>query len=265
MDDSTDVSGFDAGADLMRGAQRDDVVVVLPTYNEAGNVRAMAAAVTGLGMRLLIVDDDSPDGTGDIADELALGERIDVLHRAEKAGLGPAYAAGFAKALSRGAEIICEMDADFSHDPTDLPRLIHAVDGGADLAIGSRYVAGGGVENWPLRRRILSRGGNLYANVMLGVRIGDMTSGFRAFRAGSLRRLHAEDCRSSGYAFQIEMAWRAHRLGMTIEEIPILFRDRAAGDSKMSTSIALEAVALVSKWGLGRLFGRVPLPAREPD
>jgi dolichol-phosphate mannosyltransferase len=137
------------------------------------------------------------------------------------------------------------------------------VDDGADLAIGSRYVRGGGVENWPFRRRALSRGGNLYANIMLGVRIGDMTSGFRAFRAAGLRRLHPEDCRSSGYAFQIEMAWRAKHLGFAISEIPIIFRDREAGDSKMSTGIALEAIRLVTAWGLGRLVGKRPWPARE--
>ena len=243
--------------------RRDDVLVVLPTYNEAENLDRVAAAILAHGPRLLIVDDGSPDGTGDLADRLAIEDRIDVLHRSEKGGLGPAYTAGFAWGLKRGAEILCEMDADFSHDPNDLPRLFAAIDDGADLVIGSRYVPGGGVEDWPWRRRALSRGGNLYANVMLGVRIGDMTSGFRAFRAASLEKLHPEDCRSSGYAFQIEMAWRAARLGLTITEVPIMFRDREAGESKMSTGIALEAIRLVTGWGLGRLVGRLPWPSRE--
>jgi dolichol-phosphate mannosyltransferase len=249
----------------MDKSRRDDVLVVLPTYNEAENVERMAAAILEHGPRLLVVDDGSPDGTGRIADGLAADERIDVLHRKEKAGLGPAYAAGFAWGLERGAQIMCEMDADFSHDPNDLPRLFAAVDAGADLAIGSRYVKGGGVDNWPWRRRALSRGGNLYANIMLGARVGDMTSGFRAFRADAIRRLHPEQCKSSGYAFQIEMAWRARHLGLEIVEVPILFRDREAGDSKMSTDIAVEAIRLVTGWGLGRMVGKLPWPPREQD
>lgn len=249
----------------MDKSRRDDVLVVLPTYNEAENVERMAAAILEHGPRLLVVDDGSPDGTGRIADGLAADERIDVLHRKEKAGLGPAYAAGFAWGLERGAQIMCEMDADFSHDPNDLPRLFAAVDAGADLAIGSRYVKGGGVDNWPWRRRALSRGGNLYANIMLGARVGDITSGFRAFRADAIRRLHPEQCKSSGYAFQIEMAWRARHLGLEIVEVPILFRDREAGDSKMSTDIAVEAIRLVTGWGLGRMVGKLPWPPREQD
>ena len=254
LDHLTEVTGL---------GRRDDVLVVLPTYNEADNIEPITAAILEQGPRLLVVDDGSPDGTGDIADRLAVDERIDVLHRTEKLGLGPAYAAGFAWGLANGAQILCEMDADFSHDPSDLPRLLAAVDGGADVAIGSRYVRDGGVENWPLRRRVLSRGGNMYANVMLGVRLGDMTSGFRAFRADALQRLHPEDCRSSGYAFQIEMAWRAVRSGMNVTEVPIVFKDREAGDSKMSTDIAIEAMRLVTMWGLGRLVGRLPWPSRE--
>ena len=253
------------GAPVTPPIRRDDVLVVLPTYNEAENLERIAAAIIEQGPRLVVVDDGSPDGTGDIADRLAGGDRIDVLHRSEKGGLGPAYAAGFDWGLERGAGILCEMDADFSHDPQDLPRLFAAIDDGADVAIGSRYTKGGGVANWPWRRRALSRGGNLYANVMLGVRIGDMTSGFRAFRADALRSLHPEECRSSGYAFQIEMAWRAKHLGLTVTEVPIIFRDREAGDSKMSTGIALEAIRLVTGWGLGRLTGRLPWPSREID
>ena len=210
---------------------RDDVLVVIPTYNEAENLEPIVMAVLAQGTRVLIVDDASPDGTGRIADRLARRERVEVLHRAEKAGLGPAYAAGFAWGLDRGAEILCEMDADFSHDASDLPRLLAAVDAGADLAIGSRYVDGGATADWPLRRRMLSRGGNIFAKVMLGAGVADMTSGFRAFRAGALQALHPEDCRSSGYAFQIEMAWRARHAGFSIAEVPITFRDRTAGTS----------------------------------
>ena len=245
--------------------RRDDVLVILPTYNEAENLEAIAAAILEQGPRLLVVDDGSPDGTGQIADHLAVDERIAVLHRTEKLGLGPAYAAGCAWGLDNGAQILCEMDADFSHDPTDLSRLFAAVDDGADVAIGSRYVRDGGVENWPLRRRVLSRGGNLYASIMLGVRLSDMTSGFRAFRADALVRLHPEECRSSGYAFQIEMAWRAKRSGMAVAEVPIIFRDREAGDSKMSADIAIEAMRLVTAWGLGRVVGRLPWPIQEID
>jgi dolichol-phosphate mannosyltransferase len=244
---------------------RDDVLVVLPTYNEAENLEAIAGAIVARGPRLLVVDDGSPDGTGDIADRLAESPRVDVLHRSSKEGLGPAYAAGFAWGLLNDAEILCEMDADFSHDPDALPDLIAAVDAGADVAIGSRYVPGGGVEDWPLRRRALSRGGNLYANFMLGARIRDMTSGFRAFRADALRLLHPEDCRASGYGFQIEMAWRSRHLGLQIAEVPITFRDREAGTSKMSSVIALEAVRLVTLWGVGRLFGRRPWSAGEAE
>ena len=237
---------------------RDDVLVVLPTYNEAENLEDVAAAIIGTGTRLLIVDDGSPDGTGDMADGLARHDRVDVLHREVKQGLGPAYAAGFAWGLDNGASILCEMDADFSHDPADLPRLIAAVDGGADLAIGSRYVPGGGVENWPWRRRALSRGGNLYANLMFGAHLSDMTSGFRAFRAGALDSLRPDECKASGYAFQIEMAWRARRLGFEIAEVPITFRDREAGVSKMSTGIAIEAIRLITRWGVRRFIGRSP-------
>ena len=237
---------------------RDDVTIVLPTYNEAENLESMVDAIRSHGLGVLIVDDNSPDGTGEIADGLATADGVSVLHRTHKQGLGPAYAAGFAAALDAGAEILCEMDADFSHDPWDLPRLVGAIDDGADLAIGSRYVAGGAVRDWPLSRRLLSRGGNIYANLMLGAGISDMTSGFRAFRAGALRRLRPETCGASGYGFQIEMAWRAKRADLTVVEIPITFRDRRAGESKMDTAIALEAVRLVTGWGLRRLTGRVP-------
>lgn len=235
-----------------------DALVVVPTYNEADNIALIAAAVRSQGLGLLVVDDNSPDGTGDIAEQLASADAgISVLHRSEKAGLGPAYAAGFAYGLEKGAEVICEMDADFSHDPEDLPRLIEAVERGADLAIGSRYVAGGGVENWPWHRRWLSRGGNIYARTLLRTSVGDMTAGFRAFRADALRRLDFDGCEASGYGFQVEMAWRASQLGLQIEEVPIVFRDRTRGTSKMGARIAIEAMLLVTKWGLGSLVRRV--------
>jgi dolichol-phosphate mannosyltransferase len=234
-----------------------DALVVIPTYDEAENIEAIAAAVRAHGMRLLIVDDGSPDGTGEIADRLAASdEAISVLHRSEKRGLGPAYAAGFTWGLENGADIICEMDADFSHDPSDLPRLVEEVEAGADLAIGSRYVAGGGVENWPWHRRALSRGGNIYAGFMLGTNIRDMTAGFRAFRAEALRKLDYNDCEASGYGFQVEMAWAASASGLDVCEVPIVFRDRTRGTSKMGMGIALEAMFLVTKWGFNRIVRR---------
>ncbi len=236
---------------------RADVLVVVPTYNEAENVVQIAAAVRGLGYGLLVVDDGSPDGTGEIADGLAADDSgIGVLHRTKKEGLGPAYAAGFRLALEQGAQVICEMDADFSHDPADLPRLIAAVDSGAALAIGSRYVPGGGVENWPWHRRWLSRGGNIYAGTLLRTKVKDMTAGFRAFRADALKKLDFASCEASGYGFQVEMAWSASRAGLEIQEVPIIFRDRARGTSKMGAGIALEAMWLVTKWGVGNLLGR---------
>lgn len=234
-----------------------DVVVVVPTYNEAENIALVADAVRSQGYRLLVVDDGSPDGTGAIADELAAADSgIAVLHRSHKQGLGPAYAAGFDAALDDGAEIICEMDADFSHDPTDLPRLVAAVEEGADLAIGSRYVSGGGVEAWPWHRRWLSLGGNIYARTLLRTRINDMTAGFRAFGAETLRKLDYGDCEASGYGFQVEMAWATAREGMTVREVPIIFRDRTRGTSKMGGRIAIEAMLLVTKWGITSLFRR---------
>jgi dolichol-phosphate mannosyltransferase len=231
----------------------DRVTVVIPTYNERENLSHIAAAVTHQGYRLLVVDDSSPDGTGDLADRLAASDtRMSVLHRRRKEGLGPAYAAGFDHALDRGAEIIIEMDADFSHDPTDLPRLVEAIDGGADLAIGSRYVPGGSTPDWPMGRRLISKGGNLYARLMLGIPVRDATAGFRAFRADALRSLPYKAARASGYAFQVEMAMHADEAGLKVVEVPITFRDRTRGTSKMGTGIVMEAMRLVTVWGLGR-------------
>jgi len=233
------------------------VLVIVPTYNERENVRQIADAVRTHGYDLLIVDDGSPDGTGDIADELASADpQIHVLHRSVKEGLGPAYTAGFAKALALGAEIVCEMDADFSHDPQDLPRLVSAVEAGADLAIGSRYVDGGGTEGWPWHRELLSKGGNTYAAVMLGIHVKDATAGFRAFRDTTIRKIDPAACEASGYGFQIEMAWRTERSGLEIVEVPITFRERIYGESKMNRSIAIEAIGLITKWGFARLTGR---------
>lgn len=228
-----------------------DVLVVVPTYNEAENLAAMVDALREHGVDVLIVDDDSPDGTGAIADELAAGdEAVSVLHRTHRAGLGPAYAAGFARAMDAGYRIVCQMDCDFSHDPADLPRLIDAVERGADVAIGSRYVDGGGVENWPWHRRWLSAGGNFYARSMLGSTVRDMTAGYRAFRADALKLLDPVSCEASGYGFQVETAWRAGLAGLVVEEVPIIFRDRVAGTSKMDSRIALEAMWLVTRWGI---------------
>lgn len=233
------------------------VLVIVPTYNESENIEAIASAVRAHGYDLLIVDDGSPDGTGAIADQLAADDGgIHVLHRTEKQGLGPAYAAGFTEGLAMGADILCEMDADFSHDPADIPRLVEAVRGGADLAIGSRYVRGGGTEGWSWHRSLLSKLGNLYAGMMLGLHVKDATAGFRAFRDTTLRKIDPTTCEASGYGFQVEMAWRTQREGLTITEVPITFRDRVLGTSKMNLAIAIEAIGLITKWGFGRLIPR---------
>jgi len=234
-----------------------DVIVIVPTYNEVENIEGIAHAVRTHGYRMLIVDDASPDGTGDVADSLAAADAgISVLHRPDKLGLGRAYGAGFARATDLRARVLCEMDADFSHDPADLPRLVGAVEDGADLAIGSRYVPGGGVDDWPWYRRLISRGGNRFSTWMLGIGVRDATAGFRAFTADAIRTLEPATCDASGYAFQVEMAWRAERAGMTITEVPIRFKDRQAGKSKMTGAIAFEAILRVTGWGLRRRFGR---------
>ena len=220
---------------------------MLPTYNEAENVEAIVRAAlphlasTGLEHRVLVVDDGSPDGTGDIADRLAAEiEAVQVLHRARKEGIGPAYLAGFAHAMANGADLLLEMDADFSHDPAELRRLIAVADR-ADLVLGSRYVPGGGVTDWGLGRRLISRGGSLYAQILLGVPIHDLTGGFKCFRREVLERLDLAAVSTDGYGFQIEMTYRALRAGFRVEEVPITFRDRRVGASKMSARIALEA------------------------
>lgn len=220
--------------------------VVLPTFNEADNLETIVAAVLGAapeGTGVLVVDDASPDGTGDLADRLAAADdRIDVLHRDCKEGLGPAYVAGFHRALSAGAERIVQMDADFSHDPADVPRLIAATaDGGADLALGSRYVDGGGVGDWGRGRQAISRWGSIYARVWLGLPIQDLTGGFKCFRREVLEAIRIDTVSALGYAFQIETTYRAVRAGFAVTEVPIVFSDRRVGESKMSRAIVAEA------------------------
>jgi dolichol-phosphate mannosyltransferase len=233
------------------------VTVALPTYNELLNLPLIVPEILAHGYRLLIIDDNSPDGTGRLADSLAADlPSISVIHRPAKQGLGPAYAAGFDRALAQGAEVVIEMDADFSHDPADLPRLVAAIEDGAQLAIGSRYVPGGATPEWPWLRRVISRAGNLYARMMLGIPVRDATAGFRAFTADALKILPYGKAEASGYGFQVEMAWRAHQAGLKIVEVPITFRDRTRGTSKMGLSIVLEAMRLVTVWGLGRMLGR---------
>jgi dolichol-phosphate mannosyltransferase len=228
--------------------------LVLPTYNEAQNLetvvvaaREVLAAAAPEGFRILIVDDNSPDGTGAIADRLAaahVGE-VEVLHRPGREGLGPAYLAGFSHALTGGAGYVCEMDADLSHDPTDLARLLEAARGGAGLALGSRYVEGGGIADWGRLRRAVSRGGSWYARRVLGVSVRDLTGGFKCFRAEVLEAIDLRTVRSHGYAFQVELTYRTVCAGFEVVEVPIVFRDRRLGESKMSPRIAIEAVWLV--------------------
>jgi dolichol-phosphate mannosyltransferase len=233
-------------------------MVCLPTYNERENLEPMLRALEGvLGPddRVLVIDDDSPDGTGELADRLAaeLGF-VDVLHRPEKEGLGPAYLAGFRVALDAGAQLIVEIDCDFSHDPLDLPRLLTAADE-ADVVLGSRYVSGGGIENWGLLRRAISAGGSLYARLLLGVPVRDLTGGFKVFRRAVLEAIPLDRVRSRGYAFQIELTYRALRRGFRVVEVPIRFADRAVGGSKMSRAIVLEAIWKVPLLRLAGLRG----------
>ena len=235
-----------------------DAIVCLPTYNERENLEAMLRALEPLGVRVLVIDDNSPDGTGEIADRLAaeLGF-VSVLHRERKEGLGPAYLAGFRRALDDGAEFVLEMDCDFSHDPKDVPRLIAACESGADLALGSRYVPGGGTANWGLARRIVSWGGSFYARLILGVRIRDLTGGFKCYRRAVLEAVDLEAIHSKGYAFQIEGTYRTLRKGFRVVEVPIRFADRTQGVSKMSRSIFLEAVVNVPRLRLAALRGQL--------
>jgi dolichol-phosphate mannosyltransferase len=231
-------------------------LIVVPTYNERDNVadvvtRFLEAAPDA---ELLFVDDNSPDGTGEVLDELARGERrVHVMHRAGKLGLGTAYLDGFRWGMERGFELLVEMDADFSHDPKYLPEMLRLARDGADVVIGSRYVDGGGTENWGVGRKIISRGGSLYARTVLGIRVRDVTAGFICWRRTALDQLDLGTVKSNGYSFQIEMKYRAIRKGLRVVETPIVFVDRRVGQSKMSRAIFMEALGMVWKLRLGRV------------
>jgi dolichol-phosphate mannosyltransferase len=236
--------------------------LILPTFNEAENIERLVPAALAVleqcapeGHRILVVDDSSPDGTGELADALAAEhDAVEVVHRTQREGLGPAYLAGFARALRGGAGYVLEMDSDFSHDPADIARLLAAVrDSGADLALGSRYVDGGGVEDWPPLRRLISQGGSTYARVILGLHIRDLTGGFKCFSADVLEAIDLPTVRSHGYGFQIELTYRAIQRGFDVVEVPIVFRERVHGTSKMSPRIAAEAMWLVPvlRWRRG--------------
>lgn len=235
------------------------VVVIVPTYNERQNLEPVAGRVRSAVPEadLLIVDDNSPDGTGELADKLAAADgRIHVMHRAGKSGLGAAYVAGFGWALDRGYGAAVEMDADGSHQPEDLPRLLAALDH-ADLVVGSRWVPGGKTVNWPGYRQFISRGGNTYARLMLNIAVRDATSGFRAYRAHTLRKLALEEVTSQGYCFQIDLTLRTVQAGLTVTEIPITFVERARGSSKMSNAIVREALWKVTVWGVSARTARL--------
>ena len=233
--------------------------VVIPTYDERENLPRVVArtlAATGDDVHVLVVDDDSPDGTGAVADGIAAREsRVHVLHRTAKEGLGPAYLAGFTWALDAGYDAVVEMDAD-SHHPEDLPRLLGELSD-HDLALGSRWVPGGRVENWPFQRLLLSRGGNWYTRIALGITVRDATGGFRAFRSEALRRIHLDRVASQGYCFQVDLVWRALQAGLRVVEVPIVFTERTNGVSKMSRAIVLESLIRVAWWGLRRRLREV--------
>nr|WP_294694501.1 polyprenol monophosphomannose synthase [uncultured Friedmanniella sp.] len=232
------------------GPQR--TLVIIPTYNELENLPLIVGRVRASvpDVDILVADDNSPDGTGDLADELAAGDdHVHVLHRAGKEGLGAAYLAGFRWGLAQGYDVLVEMDADGSHQPEQLPRLLAAL-ATADLVLGSRWVPGGSVVNWPLSRKVLSRGGNLWTRIALGIPIQDATGGYRAFRKETLQGLGLEDVASAGYCFQVDLAWRALKAGFTVVEVPITFVEREHGVSKMSRRIVVEALLLTTLWGL---------------
>jgi len=234
-------------------------LVVIPTYNEADNVAWIVNQLhlAQPGVDVLIADDGSPDGTGEIADAMAASDpRVNVMHRSGKQGLGSAYRAGFAWGIERGYDVLVEMDADGSHRPEDLGTLLAASDAGADLVLGSRWVDGGGVVNWPWHRRFISRGGTFYARLMLGIPVKDATGGYRAFRRQTLEKLPLDEVASQGYCFQIDMARRVLAAGMTIVEVPITFVERERGESKMSGGIVREALWRVTVWGVQRLLSK---------
>ncbi|MCP4742370.1 MAG: polyprenol monophosphomannose synthase [Actinomycetales bacterium] len=228
------------------------VLVIVPTYNERESLPQITARIRANdpSAHILIADDNSPDGTGAIADSLAAADdQIHVMHRASKAGLGAAYIAGFTWGLERDFDVLVEMDADGSHQPEQLHRLLDAL-ADADLVLGSRWIAGGGTQNWSKGREVLSKGGNTYARVMLGIPLHDATGGYRAFRAHTLRGIDLASVSSQGYCFQVDLAWRAVQRGFAVKEVPITFVERAAGTSKMSSTIVVEALWRVTEWGL---------------
>ncbi|WHS49497.1 polyprenol monophosphomannose synthase [Rothia sp. SD9660Na] len=236
------------------------VLTVIPTYNEKENlpivVERLRAAVPDCD--ILVVDDNSPDGTGQLAGSMAAEDsHINVLHRTVKDGLGGAYLAGFDWGLEAGYDVLVEMDADCSHQPEQLPLLLQAIESGADLAIGSRYVSGGKTKNWPLHRQILSRGANLYTRLILGTKVKDITAGYRAYRREALQKLNLEGIDSKGYVFQVDLAWRSEQAGLKIVEVPITFVEREIGSSKMDGNIIVDSMTKVTRWGLTARAERV--------
>jgi len=243
------------------------IAVLIPTYNERENISLIVARLRAAVPEadVLVLDDNSPDGTGAVADQLAAADtQVRVLHRTSKEGLGAAYLAGFEWALERGYDVLVEMDADGSHQPEQLPTLLRAL-ANADVALGSRWVPGGSVVNWPMHRKALSRGGNIYVRVLLGMPIGDATGGFRAYRASALRTLDLQDVASHGYCFQVDLVWRVIRAGLQVVEVPITFVERTIGDSKMSQDIVNESLRNITVWGARYRLGQVrSLLHREP-
>lgn len=236
-----------------------ETLVIVPTYNEVAGLQTMLGRIRAAVPHadVLVVDDASPDGTGELADRIAAEDAaVSVLHRAAKEGLGPAYLAGFAHALQRDYRYVVEIDADGSHDPVELPAMLRLAAEGADLVLGSRWVQGGAVRNWPRSRQAISRAGNAYARAVLGSRIHDLTAGYRVYRADALRQVGLDGVASHGYGFQVEMAWRLERAGMRVVEHPIVFVERATGRSKMHTGIVLEALMRVTLWGVTRITRR---------
>ncbi|HXT92875.1 MAG TPA: polyprenol monophosphomannose synthase [Trebonia sp.] len=249
-----------------RNAATSRVLIVMPTYNERQNLEIIAGRIREAvpDADLLVVDDNSPDGTGDLADKLAeKDQHVQVMHRTEKAGLGRAYVAGFIWALDGGYDLIVEMDADGSHRPEDLPKLL-ATSAEADAVIGSRYVPGGTVVNWPVSRQVLSFGANFYTRIMLGVRVKDATGGFRVYRGETLRKIDLSGMQSAGYCFQVDMTLRVLQGGMSIKEVPITFVERERGASKMSRSVIFESFIRIARWGIGAwLHGHTAASVRK--
>lgn len=236
-----------------------DLLVIVPTYNEAESLEVIVERITAAvpGASILIVDDASPDGTGDLAEKLTLGDdRLSVLHRPHKRGLGAAYLAGFEVAIAGGYRFVVEIDADGSHDPAELPAMLALVDGGADLVIGSRWIPGGRVLRWPAHRRAISRAGNAYARAALRSRVNDLTAGFRVYRTAALASVDLAGISSQGYCFQVELAWRMERSGLSVVEHPITFVERAEGRSKMHAGIVAEALVRVTLWGVSERVRR---------